>query len=1058
MIREIDPLGNSVTTQYDANDRIIARFDENGNKSSWEYDKNNRVVKKINALGFATQMTYDANGNILQEIDSSGATTTYAYDALDRLISTTLPDGSVTLTDYDAVGRVTSTVGPRGEVTKFVYDDANQLIQVTDPMLGVYLQSFDSVGNLISTTDPRGNKTTRAFDDRNRLFLVTDASGFQTRFDLDSVSRIIKLTDQVGSQASFEYDARGKMISMTAADGGISRYEYDAAGNRVRVEDPLGRVSLTTYDALDRPLTTVDPKGATTSMQYDPVGNVTHLTDASGNTTQWIYDALNRVSQSIDPLGGKEQFIYDNVALACGCVVANGRGHLSEYIDKLGRHTVYKYDSRNRNTEVIYRNAAEVEVDRIQLTYDASSNLKSIRDSDSQLSFTYDLNSRLITADNSGTPGVRPVTLTNTWDAAGNRTRVADGDGVSVSSTYDPRNLLKTHTWSGPSSGNAGIAPARVDLIYNGRGQATQLLRSSDVVGAQVVSKTIRTYDPVGRADLISHRSAIDSVMAQFDSDWNVADELAAWTIDGKQSTYQYDLTGQLTTADHQTPGLANESFAYDATGNRTGASKSVGPNNRLLSDERFDYTFDSEGNTLSKLERSSGNEQRFGYDHQNRMTHADTRSRSGALLSSVDYRFDALGRRLARTADSDGDGPLALTVQNFVYDGSDVWLDASGSGAITARYMHGDNVDEPLARYRPGEGVAWYLTDHLGSIRAIADASGAIIDRITYDSFGAIVTESAPAAGDRIKFTGREWDAEAGLYYYRSRMYDPSSGRFLSEDQIGFAAGDFNLHRYVGNMPGAYRDPSGNVTMADYGGALGFSRIFVALASGFTGFTFGYTCGYLDAFTKQGLKGPEAEFYAKREGLLVGSIDFSASITLNSKAMTGPPIYGVALFASGTLGLTVAAKIATSQKSASGPTIIASNICTAISIVGGYKVGQTAGRVRLTCRAAPNSTTGGLNLWKAGSEQALRAKGWRKGDYFFVFADQGSTKANWAMNSSLLRKAMREGKPIFDSYIDEVGNLIPATGFLNLERNLLINRSWKFNQCTGAWHPPTGN
>jgi RHS repeat-associated protein len=472
--------------------------------------------------------------------------------------------------------------------------------------------------------------------------------------------------------------------------------------------------------------------------------------------------------------------------------------------------------------------------------------------------------------------------------------------------------------------------------------------------------------------------------MAQFDSDWNVADELAAWTIDGKKSTYQYDLTGQLTKADHQTAGLANELFAYDATGNRTGDSKDVGPNNRLLSDERFDYTYDAEGNTLSKLERSSGNEQRFRYDHQNRMTHTDTRSPSGVVLSSVDYRFDALGRRIARTADSDGDGPMARTVQTFVYDGSDVWLDANGNGAITARYMHSDDVDEPLARYRPGEGVAWYLTDHLGSVRAIADASGAIIDHITYDSFGSIVTESAPAAGDRIKFTGREWDAEAGLYYYRSRMYDPSSGRFMSEDQIGFAAGDVNLHRYVGNMPGAYSDPSGNVTMADYGGALGFSRIFVALASGFAGFTFGYTCGYLDALTIQGLKGPEAEFYAKREGLLVGSIDFAASMTLNSRAMIGPSIYGVALFGAGTLGLTVAAKIVTSQKSASGSTIIASNICTLISVVGGYKVGQTAGKIGASCRVGRvGPHTGGLD--NAGGLNGIANRALPKADSYVI-------------------------------------------------------------------------
>jgi uncharacterized protein RhaS with RHS repeats len=45
---------------------------------------------------------------------------------------------------------------------------------------------------------------------------------------------------------------------------------------------------------------------------------------------------------------------------------------------------------------------------------------------------------------------------------------------------------------------------------------------------------------------------------------------------------------------------------------------------------------------------------------------------------------------------------------------------------------------------------------------------------------------------------------------YYRARYYDASNGRFISEDPIGFDAGDGNLTRYVGNSPTNFRDPSG--------------------------------------------------------------------------------------------------------------------------------------------------------------------------------------------------------------------------------------------------------
>ena len=63
----------------------------------------------------------------------------------------------------------------------------------------------------------------------------------------------------------------------------------------------------------------------------------------------------------------------------------------------------------------------------------------------------------------------------------------------------------------------------------------------------KLLAKPCAPYDSVGRADTIVHQSAIDAVMVQFDTDWNIANELAAWTIDGNKSTYEYDLTGQLT-------------------------------------------------------------------------------------------------------------------------------------------------------------------------------------------------------------------------------------------------------------------------------------------------------------------------------------------------------------------------------------------------------------------------------------------------------------------------------------------------------------------------------
>ena len=166
--------------------------------------------------------------------------------------------------------------------------------------------------------------------------------------------------------------------------------------------------------------------------------------------------------------------------------------------------------------------------------------------------------------------------------------------------------------------------------------------------------------------------------------------------------------------------------------------------------------------------------------------------------------------RPLSRSADADGAGPGTADQVWTVYDGVNPYMDFDGAGQLQTRYLYGPGVDEFFARIGAGEDPEWYLVDRLGSVRQIVDASGAILDEITYDSFGGILSETNPAQGDRFKFTGREFSPELGIYYYRARWYDPGSGRFISQDPIGFSAGDVNLYRYVGNAPGDGIDPEG--------------------------------------------------------------------------------------------------------------------------------------------------------------------------------------------------------------------------------------------------------
>ncbi len=178
--------------------------------------------------------------------------------------------------------------------------------------------------------------------------------------------------------------------------------------------------------------------------------------------------------------------------------------------------------------------------------------------------------------------------------------------------------------------------------------------------------------------------------------------------------------------------------------------------------------------------------------------------------LYSEHTRYDPFDKRIGRSVDPDGAGPEVAEQTWTVYDGANPYADFDGSGQLTVRYLYGPAVDMILARLEADGDLAWYLTDHLGTVRDIADPSGNVIDHIQYDSFGNVLSETDPAAGDRFKFTGREYDEATGQYYYRARYYDPATGRFTGEDPLRFQAGDANLYRYVGNGVTSAIDPSG--------------------------------------------------------------------------------------------------------------------------------------------------------------------------------------------------------------------------------------------------------
>ncbi len=257
--------------------------------------------------------------------------------------------------------------------------------------------------------------------------------------------------------------------------------------------------------------------------------------------------------------------------------------------------------------------------------------------------------------------------------------------------------------------------------------------------------------------------------------------------------------------------GGRTENYSYDLNGNRTMPGYQTGPANRLASDGTYSYEYDNEGNLLRKTRLSDGQVTEFVWDYRNRLSGVIVKDASGQVVQETVFTYDVFDRRIGKGVDADGAGPGISVQQWTVYDGVNPYADFAADGSLTTRYVADPRQWDGLLACVGGDGVPqWYLRDNINSVRQIVGPDGTVLNAITYDSFGNVISETNPAAGDRFQYTGREYDAELGIYYYRARYYDPSTGRFLAEDPLSFAAGDSNLYRYVGNQPNTRVDPSG--------------------------------------------------------------------------------------------------------------------------------------------------------------------------------------------------------------------------------------------------------
>jgi RHS repeat-associated protein len=514
-------------------------------------------------------------------------------------------------------------------------------------------------------------------------------------------------------------------------------------------------------------------------------------------------------------------------------------------MDRNGDRIRYQYDQLGLPIEEQWIAADDSVLETIVSVFDTPGRMILATDSNTSVGFVYDAFSN-VTSESTSVAGFSGTSILafdyNALLEQHKRSLAIGGnEALTDSMQYSSFGELEELRRGGPTASAGGLL---VQFAYDSLGR----IKAADryvITAAGVTDRIVQTdytSSPMGRITGVTHRSN-DGTFADYDLRYSPsgnAGESFVQTIRSQHDpiqTYRHDTSGQLISAD----GFGDlVSFDYDSTGNRDTITDNHGTttytneaDNRQTGDGTFVYAFDDEGHRISKfvidpnsatngyLSDGRAAYQAYEWDHRGRLTDIVTLSDDTAIateLKRVTYTYDPLDRRVAKEVVENSIETLA---ERFVHDGNHLLAVANRSGEVTEQFLHGPMVDQVLAEEYfdsttgAREEVYFTLGDHQGTIRDTVvwdDALSAITgtSHIEYSAYGEELANDDPTIEPRFGYTGRDRDTESDLQYNRARYYDATLGRWISQDPIGFEAGDANLYRYVGNGPTNASDPYG--------------------------------------------------------------------------------------------------------------------------------------------------------------------------------------------------------------------------------------------------------
>lgn len=786
------------------------------------YPLNNRLHETTRESGqgseleLKTTLTYDAWGNVETETVSgpgiTSRTSTTTYDARGQFPITieNALNHAVTQTWDSAFGVMTTQTDANSQTTTWEHDVFGRQWKETRPDSTTTVQKLylDNAGSLLnsvlySETVSTGAPIVRSFHDLLGRELRKRSQGFDGQYinvdtEYDSRGRAFRVSEPYfdGDTVYWNtttFDHLNRPTSLTSADPAqdwtrtyheqtstitnanleTSSQRVNAVGQVIWVEDEAGTEAGFTYDAAgNRIEVTNDLGGAlenSVTYTYDRLGRQLTQDDPDHGLYTYTYDALGQVTKEVSPklLASSDDITYTYDLL----------GRKKTRVDPDGTTTWAYDDTTNGNLGVGKLHTETLGSFSKQYRY-GSSDYGRLTSTITTIDGTSYTSSISYTADGKPHTETYPsgYAVENTYNPLGFLERVQDVGGAAVHYQLLDTDAAgrRTQEWLGDGS--------TTTLTYEG--QSSRLTGQHAVIGSTDIQHFTYTYNDIG--SMLTRSDQIHTLTETFTYDSR--DRLTSATVTGSSAvSYDFNDIGNMTLkSDLGDPLQYNHASAIHAiTGVTNGGTTDL-----------INYDLNGnlkDGDDVPTITWSSFNK--------------PTQLTKGGITYNFEYGPDRLRYKRLK-------GSQKIEYVNGHYEyASDVWVSAE---------RHAIRAYGRAIMYRHtwlGTPTNLYLhRDHLGSLTAKTDNTGAVVERFSYDAWGARRDATdwvsvATATGESRGYTGHEHLDDIGVIHMNGRIYSPVLGRMFSPDPVTQTpenGQNYNRYSYVYNNPLKFSDPSG--------------------------------------------------------------------------------------------------------------------------------------------------------------------------------------------------------------------------------------------------------